>query len=114
MTSKRGQEYCLIVEGSYYSESEAQRALQDPFIEDWVERTGHFRIHNLDEIEVAKDVTLGSLQIFMIDEEVFEIISNDASLPLTEKKARMVKEALQRQAIFDEIKVVPLEEDDVI
>ncbi len=111
MTNKHGREYRLIVEGLYQNESEARRALHDPFIEEWVEKKGRFRIHNLDEIEVAKGVSLGSLILTMIDEDTFEILSNDVNLPLTEKKARMVAEALQRQAIFDEIDVEPMEEE---
>jgi len=56
-------EYCLIVEGAYLSESEAEHALRDPFIEDWVEQTGHFKIHNMNEIQVTAGVTLGSLGV---------------------------------------------------
>ena len=47
-------EYCLIVEGAYLSDSEAEHALRDPFIEDWVEQTGRFRIHNMDEILIPR------------------------------------------------------------
>ena len=57
--SKEVREYCLIVEGAYLSESEAEHALRDPFIEDWVEQTGRFRIHNMDEILITPGVTLG-------------------------------------------------------
>ena len=61
-------EYCLIVEGAYLSESEAEHALRDPFIEDWVEQTGHFKIHNMDEIQITPGVTLGSLGVVMLDD----------------------------------------------
>ena len=100
-------EYCLIVEGSYLSVSEAEHALRDPFVEDWVEQTGRFRIHNLKEMEVVPGVTLGQLGVEMVDDGVFEIASLDPEHPLTEHKARGVAEALRRQAVFDEISVEP-------
>jgi len=104
-------EYCLIVEGTYLSETEAEHALRDPFIEDWVEQTGHFKINNMDEIQITPGVTLGSLGIVMIDDRLFEIASTDASHPLTELKAKGVAEALRRQDMFEEIKVKPCDED---
>ena len=100
-------EYCLIVEGAYLSESEAEHALRDPFIEDWVEQTGRFRIHNMDEIIICPGVTLGSLGVVMLDDRVFEIASTDADHPLTEHKAKGVAEALRRQDMFDEIRTEP-------
>ncbi|MBA3768417.1 MAG: hypothetical protein H0W99_15845 [Acidobacteria bacterium] len=112
MKTNSGREYCLIVEGAYLSESEAEHALRDPFIEDWVEQTGHFRIHNMGEIEVAQGVALGSLGIVMLDERLFEIASTDPEHPLTEQKAKGVAEALRRQDMFDEITVEPREEED--
>ena len=98
-------EYCLIVEGAYLSESEAEHALRDPFLEDWVEQTGSFKIHNMDEIQVTPGVTLGSLGVVMLEEEVFEIASVDPEHPLTEHKAKGVAEALRRQDMFDQIEV---------
>ena len=107
-------EYCLIAEGAYLSESEAEHALRDPFIEDWVEQTGHFRIHNMDEIQITPGVTLGSLGVVMLDERVFEIASADPEHPLTEHKAKGVAEALRRQDMFDEIKVEPRGEEEQV
>ncbi|MDX6612322.1 MAG: hypothetical protein QOD75_1508 [Blastocatellia bacterium] len=107
MASTKGIEYCLIVEGPYLSESEAEHALRDPFIEDWVEAKGHFKIHNLEEIQVTAGVTLGSLGVVMIDNRVFEIASISADHPLTEHKAKGVATALGRQVMFDEINVEP-------
>ena len=104
-------EYCLIVEGAYLSESDAEHALRDPFIEDWVEQTGHFKIHNMKEILITPGVTLGSLGVVMLDERVFEIASNDPEHPLNELKAKGVAEALKRQDMFDEIKVEPREDE---
>lgn len=106
-TVKEVREYCLIVEGAYLSESEAEHALRDPFIEDWVEQTGRFRIHNMDEIQIAPGVTLGSLGVVMLDERLFEIASVDPEHPLTEHTAKGVAEALRRQDMFDEIKTEP-------
>ena len=104
---KEVREYCLIVEGAYLSESEAEHALRDPFIEDWVEQTGRFRIHNMDEILITPGVTLGSLGVVMLDERLFEIASVDPEHPLTEHKAKGVAEALRRQDMFDEIRTEP-------
>ncbi len=104
-------EYCLIVEGPFLSESEAEHALRDPFIEDWVEQTGHFRIHNMDEIQITPGVTLGSLGVVMLEDRVFEIASADPEHPLTERKAKGVAEALRRQGMFDEIRVEPRAEE---
>ena len=95
------------MEGAYLTESEAEHALRDPFIEDWVEQHGHFKIHNMDDIQITTGVTLGSLSVVMIDERVFEIASVDADHPLTEHKAKGVAEALRRQDMFDEINVEP-------
>ena len=104
-------EYCLIVEGAYLSESEAEHALRDPFIEDWVEQTGRFKIHNMDEIQIAPGVTLGSLGVVMLDDRLFEIAAVDENHPLTEFKAKGVAEALRRQDMFDEIEVKPRDEE---
>ncbi|HEX8853315.1 MAG TPA: hypothetical protein VF754_07500, partial [Pyrinomonadaceae bacterium] len=90
MKDNKTVEYCVIVEGSYLTESDAEHALRDPFIEDWVEQTGRFRIHNLGEMEVVPGVVLGSLGVTMLDEGVFEIASTDAEHPLSQHKARGV------------------------
>lgn len=111
MTSNKGREYYLLVEGAYLSESEAEHALRDPFIEDWVEQKGHFKIHNMDDIQVTPSVPLGSLGVVMLDERLFEIASVDPERPLTEHKAKGVADALRRQDMFDEINVQPRDED---
>jgi hypothetical protein len=98
------------VEGAYLSESEAEHALRDPFIEDWVEQTGHFKINNMNEIQITPGVTLGSLGVVMLDDRLFEIASLDGSHPLTELKAKGVAEALRRQDMFDEVQVKPRDE----
>jgi hypothetical protein len=110
MDKSKVREYCLIVEGAYLSESEAIHALQDPFIEDWVEQTGRFRIHNLGEMIVVPGVTLGMLGVVMLDERLFEIASVDPEHPLTQHSAKGVSEALIRYDMFDEINVLPRDE----
>jgi hypothetical protein len=111
MSENKGREFCLIVEGAYLTESEAEHALRDPFIEDWVEQTGHFKVHNMDDIQVTPGVTLGSLGVVMIDERVFEIAAVDPDHPLTEHKAKGVAEALRRQDMFDEVNIQPRDEE---
>lgn len=107
MKGHKSSEYCLIVEGSYLSVSEAEHALRDPFVEDWVEQTGRFRIHNLKEMVIVPGVTLGQLGVEMIDDGVFRVASLDPEHPLTEHKARGVAEALRRHDMFDEIGIEP-------
>jgi hypothetical protein len=107
MKAKSQVEYCLIVEGAYLTVNEAEHALRDPFIEDWVEQTGRFRIHNLHEMLIVPGVTMGQLGVEMLDERLFEIASLDPEHPLTEHKARGIAEALKRQDMFDEISVEP-------
>jgi hypothetical protein len=109
MKADKTDEYCLIVEGPYLTVGEAEHALRDPFIEDWVEQTGRFRIHNLHEMLVVPGVTLGQLGVEMLDERLFEIASLDPEHPLTEHKARGIAEALKRHDMFDEISVEPRE-----
>ena len=111
MAENKVREYCLIVEGAYLNEGEAEHALRDPFIEDWVEQTGSFKIHNVDDIQVAPGVTLGSIGVVEVDERLFEIASVDPEHPLTEHKAKGVAEALRRQDMFDEINVQPRDEE---
>lgn len=107
--SDKHREYCLIVEGNYLDESEAEHALRDPFIEEWVEQTGKFRIHNFDDIEVTGGISLGDLIVTMIEDEIFEITCNNSGRPLTEQKAKTLAENLRRQAMFDEISIQPRE-----
>lgn len=102
------EEYCLLVEGAYTTLNEAEHALRDPFLEEWVERTGRFRIHQLDSIQIAPGVMLGHLGIAQEGEGAFVITSTDANHPLTERKARALAEALRQQDMFDHIAVEPM------
>ena len=100
-------EYCLMLEGSYLNVSEAEHALRDPFIEDWVEQTGRFRIHNLNEMMIVPGVPLGQLGVEMLEDRVFQLYSLDPKHPLTERKAEGVADALRLQDMFEEIAVEP-------
>jgi hypothetical protein len=105
MNKQLPSEYCLIVEGNYFTPAEAEKALREPFIEEWIEETGNFRIHNFDEIEVAAGIALGWLEVRMVDDEIFEITCKRADKPLTQDKAKIIAEALRRQDMFDEVRV---------
>lgn len=104
---EKNAEYCLIVEGNYFDESEAATALRDPFIEDYVEQADSFRIHNFDDIEVACGISLGELMIRLVDDEIFEISCQKkfADRLLTEHKAKLLAEAVRRHGMFEEVRV---------
>lgn len=102
-------EFCLIVEGNYFSIEEAKHALHDPFIEEYVEQTGRFRIQNFEDIQAVSGIPLGDLEIAEIDDGVFEISCRSSPQILNRRKADQLAETLRRQAMFDEINVEPLE-----
>jgi hypothetical protein len=102
-------EYCLIVEGNYLDETDAEEALREPFIDDYVNNTGNFRIHNFNEIEVAGGFSIGDFSIEMVEEKVFEITSSNSNRPLSEHKAKLIAEALKRQDMFDEVSIKPMD-----
>ncbi len=105
MSGKQNGEYCLILEGNYLDESDAEHALRDPFIEEWVEQTGKFRIHNFDNIEVAGGFTLGDLDVTMLEDDIFRLTGSKHNYPITEHKAKLLAEALIRQDMFDDIRI---------
>lgn len=111
MQNSRSNEFCIIVEGYYESAEEAKHALVDPFVEEYVEENGKFRIHNYDEISVASGVSLGDLSLEMIDDGVFEISTKDSPQMLTRRRAEQIAESLRRQAMFDEVDIEPLEQE---
>lgn len=106
---EKANEFCLIVEGNYFTLEEAKHALHDPFIEDFVEQTGRFRIQNFEDIQAVSGIPLGDLEIAELDEGVFEISCRTSPLILNRRKADLLAETLRRQAMFDEIAVEPLE-----
>ena len=101
-------EFCLIVEGNYFNVEEAIHALHDPFIEEFVEQKGRFRIQNFDNIQAVSGIPLGDLEIAEVDDGIFEISCRTSPLILTRRKADLLAETLRRQAMFDEIGVEPL------
>ncbi|HEX8636496.1 MAG TPA: hypothetical protein VF692_00425 [Pyrinomonadaceae bacterium] len=110
MNEARNTEFCLIVEGFYETVEEAKHALIDPFIEDYVEQTGKFKLHNSAEIFVASGIALDDLSIAEIDENVFEISCKDSPQILTRRRAEQLAEKLRRQAMFDEISIEPIKD----
>lgn len=106
---KKQKEYRLIVKGDFADINEAKHALQDPFIEDFVEETGKFSFNNLEDIRVTNRISLSDLEIAEIGEGVYEIICPNAQVYLDQPKAEKLAENLRRQAMFDEIRVEPLD-----
>ena len=110
MNEAKNSEFCLIVEGFYETVEEAKHALIDPFIEDYVEKTGKYKLHNSSEIFVASGIALEDLSIGEIDEGVYEISCKDSPQILNRRRAEQLAEKLRRQAMFDEISIEPIKE----
>jgi hypothetical protein len=108
MNNQKTGEFCLIVEGNYLTVEEARHALIDPFIEDFVEQNGKFRIQNFDDIRVVSGISLNDMEIAMIDDGVFEISCRRSGQVLNRTRAEKLSETLNRQAMFDEIRIEPL------
>ncbi len=108
MNNKKSAEFCLIAEGNYENVEEARHALVDPFIEEFVEKEGKFRIHNFDDIQATSGIPLGDLEIEMIERGVFEISCRSSALMLNLRKAEKLAETLRQQAMFDEISIESL------
>jgi len=106
---EKATEFCLIVEGNYFTVEEAKHALCDPFIEEYVEENGKFRIHNFDDVQATNGISLGDLEIAEIDEGVFEISCRASPRILNRRKADILAETLRRQAMFDEVSVEALD-----
>lgn len=109
MTEIKAREFCLIVEGDFADIEEAKHALHDPFVEDFVEQNGKFRIHNFEDIRVAAGISLGDLEIADFGEGVYEISCRTSGQILNRARAEKLADTLRRQAMFDEINVEPLE-----
>jgi hypothetical protein len=106
---QKNSEYCLIAEGDYETVDEAKRALAAPFLEEFVEKTGKFRFEDYDLIQVVGGISLSDLEIAEIDDFLFEISLRSSPKILKLHKAQQLAETLERELIFDEIKVEPLE-----
>lgn len=107
---KKASEYRIICEGNYADVNEARNALHAPFIEDFVEETGRFRHHDLENIRVTNRISLADLEITEIGEGIFEITCPNAQVPLNRQKAEKLVENLNQQAMFNEIYIKTLEE----
>jgi hypothetical protein len=105
---KKQSEFRLIVTGNFNDINEAKHALQDPFIEDFVEETGKFSFNNFEDIRVTNRISLSDLEIAELEEGVYEITCPNAQVLLNQPKAEKLAETLQRQAMFDEVRVEPL------
>ena len=108
MSGQKATEFCLIVEGDYENIEEAKHALHDPFVEDFVEANGKFRIHNFDDIRVASGLILSDLEIAELGDGAFEISCRSSAQILNRNRAEKLAETLRRQAMFDEIKIEPI------
>jgi hypothetical protein len=109
MSEPKNSEFRVIAEGFYETVEEAKHALIDPFIEDFVEKHGKFKFHQADDIYVASGIALSDLSIAEIDEGVFEISCRDSPQVLNARRAAQLVEKLERQSMFDELRVEPVE-----
>lgn len=109
MNNAKSTDFCLIAEGNYFTVEEARHALCDPFIEEFVQAKGKFRIHNFDDIQATNGISLGDLEIGMLDDGVFEISCRSSPQILNKHKAEKLADTLRRQAMFDEISIEPIE-----
>ena len=98
-------EYRLIVTGGFENTEDAKNALQIPFIEDFVEEKGRFRIHDLENIRVASGISLGDLEIAPIADETFEISCRTSSLILNRRRIDELAETLRIYDIFDTVEI---------
>lgn len=108
MTFQKATEFCLIAEGDYETLEDAKHALHDPFVEEFVEQNGKFRVHNFDDIRVASGLILSDLEIAELESGVFEISCRSSAQILNRNRAEKLAETLRRQAMFDEISIEPL------
>ncbi|MGI8494141.1 MAG: hypothetical protein ACR2L1_02355, partial [Pyrinomonadaceae bacterium] len=94
METNSNGEFCLVVEGNYFTVEEAKHALCDPFIEEYVEENGKFRLQNFERIQAVSGIPLGDLEIGEIDDGVFEISCRASPLVLNRRKAELLAETL--------------------
>jgi pyruvate dehydrogenase complex dehydrogenase (E1) component len=105
-------EFCLVCFGEYSDVNEARRAIHDPYIEDYVEETGKFNFHDLENIRVTNRISLSDLEIEELEYGVFQITCPEAQVVLNQPKAEKIAESFRMQAIFDEIRIEPLISDE--
>lgn len=105
----KNKEFRLIATGNFADINEAMHALQDPFIEDYVEETGKFTFNNLEDIRVTNRISLSDLEIAELEDGIYEITCPNGQVILNQAKAEKLAETLQRQAMFDEVRIEPFD-----
>lgn len=105
----KANEFRLICEGNFENINEAKHALHDPFIEAYVEETGKFSFHNMDDIRVASGISLGDLEIIELGEGIYEVSSRNSPQILKLHKAEKLAETIRLQTVFDSVRVEPIE-----
>jgi hypothetical protein len=109
MNTQKTGEFRLIVEGNYATVQDARHALIDPFIEDFVETTGKFRLQNFEDIRVASGISLNDLEIALIEDGLFEISCRSSGQILNRARAEKLAETLRTQAMFDDVVIEPIQ-----
>lgn len=103
---KNSGEYKLVLKGNYDSINDAKHALQDPFVEDYVEETGNFRLQDFDKIRAANGIVLGDLEIAQFEDGTFEVYCKDSAPVLNKRRAEELAENLRDHAMFYDIEIV--------
>ena len=93
----KNKEFRLIVTGNFADINEAKHALQDPFIEDFVEETGKFSFNNFEDIRVTNRISLSDLEIAELEEGVYEITCPNAQVILNHPKAEKLAETFKNK-----------------
>lgn len=103
---KNSSEFKIALKGSYENINDAKHALQDPFVEDFVEENGHFKLQDFESIRVANGISLGDLEIAQIDDEIYEVYCKDSSPVLNKRRADELAEMLNEYGMFYEVEIV--------
>lgn len=106
---KNSNEFKIILKGSYENIMEAKHALQDPFVEDFVEETGHFRLQDFENIRAANGISLGDLEIAQIDVETFEVSCTKTSPIFNKRRAEELASVLDEYGMFEEVGIKEFE-----
>lgn len=103
---KKTGEFKIALKGNYDSINDAKHALQDPFVEDFVEETGHFRLQDFENIRVASGITLSDLEIAQTGENTFDVYCKDSAPVLSKRRAEELVEMLEDHRMFYDIEIV--------
>lgn len=102
-------EFKIILKGGYENVMDAKHALQDPFVEDFVEETGHFRLQDFESIRVANGISLGDLEIAQTDDETFEVSTARTSPILNKRRAEELAKLLDDYGMFEKVEIKDFE-----